>query len=36
MDLKEIKLEGLDWIDLSQDMDLLRSLVNAVITLRFT
>jgi hypothetical protein len=34
MDLREIGCDGIDWIDLAQDMDQLRALVNAVMKLR--
>jgi hypothetical protein len=34
MDLKEIGWEGMDWINLAQDRDQWRSLVNAVMNLR--
>jgi hypothetical protein len=30
MDLREIGWDGMDWIDLAQDRDQLRALVNAV------
>jgi hypothetical protein len=32
--VKGIRCEGLDWIDLPQDMDSLRALVKAVMNLR--
>jgi hypothetical protein len=35
MDLREIGWSGMDWIDLAQDRDQWRSLVNAVITFGF-
>jgi hypothetical protein len=34
MDLREIRLRGMDWIDLAQDWEQWRALVNAVINLR--
>jgi hypothetical protein len=34
MDLREIKWGGTDWIDLSQDRDQWRALVNKVMNLR--
>jgi hypothetical protein len=34
MDLREIAWDGRDWIDLAQDRDQWRSLVNAVMNLR--
>jgi hypothetical protein len=34
MDLKEIELGGMDWIDLAQDGDQWRALVNTVKNLR--
>jgi hypothetical protein len=34
MDLREIGLDGRDWIDLAQDRDQWRALVNAVLNLR--
>jgi hypothetical protein len=34
MDLREIGWDGMDWIDLSQDRDQWRALVNAVMNLR--
>jgi hypothetical protein len=34
MDLREIGWDGMDWIDLAQDRDQWRVLVNAVINLR--
>jgi hypothetical protein len=33
-DLREIKCDGMDWIDLAQDRDQWRTLVNTVINLR--
>jgi hypothetical protein len=35
MDLREIGWDGMDWIDLAQDKDQWRALVNAVLNLRF-
>jgi hypothetical protein len=34
MDLGEIVWDGMDWIDLAQDMDQWRALVNTVMNLR--
>jgi hypothetical protein len=34
MDLREIRWNGMDWIDLAQDRDQWRALVNAVMNLR--
>jgi hypothetical protein len=34
MDLREIGWDGMDWIDLAQDKDQWRALVNAVMDLR--
>jgi hypothetical protein len=34
IDLREIGWDGVDWIDLAQDRDQWRALVNAVINLR--
>jgi hypothetical protein len=35
MDLREIGWDGMDWIDLAQNMDQWRALVNTVMNLRF-
>jgi hypothetical protein len=34
MDLREIEWDGMDWIDLAEDRDQWRALVNTVINLR--
>jgi hypothetical protein len=34
MDLKRIEWEGVDWINLAQDMDQWRAVVNVVMKLR--
>ena len=34
MDLQEVGLRGIDWIDLAQNRDRWRTLVNAVMNLR--
>jgi hypothetical protein len=36
MDLKDVGFEGVDWIDLAQDEDKWRSLVNTVKNIRGT
>jgi hypothetical protein len=36
MDLREIGREGVDWIQLAQDMDEWRAVVNTVMKLRVT
>jgi hypothetical protein len=36
MDLREMGWDGMDWIDLTQDRDQSRALVNTVINLRVT
>jgi hypothetical protein len=33
MNLKEVRCGGMDWIDVAQDMDRWRALVNAVMNL---
>jgi hypothetical protein len=35
MDLQEAVIRGMDWIDLAQDRDEWRELVNAAMKLRF-
>jgi hypothetical protein len=35
MDLREIGWDVMDWIDLAQDKDQWRALVNAIMNLRF-
>jgi hypothetical protein len=35
MDLREIGRDGVDWMDMAQDMDQWRALVNTVLNLRF-
>jgi hypothetical protein len=34
IDLREIEWDGIDWIDLAQDRDKYRALVNTVMNLR--
>jgi len=34
MDLQEVEFEGIDWIELAEDRDRWRALVNAVMKLR--
>jgi hypothetical protein len=34
MDLREVEWGGMDWIDLAQDRDRLRALVNMVMNLQ--
>jgi hypothetical protein len=34
MDLREIGLDGVDWMDMAQDKDEWRALVNTVLNLR--
>jgi hypothetical protein len=34
MDLREIELDGVDWIDMAQDRDQWRALVNTILNLR--
>jgi hypothetical protein len=36
MDLQEVGWEGFDWIDMTQDRDRWRALVNEVMNLRFS
>jgi hypothetical protein len=36
MDLREIEWDGMDWIDLAQDRDQWRALVNTIMNLRVT
>jgi len=35
MGLQELRLEGMDWINLAQDRDRWRAVVNAVMNIRF-
>jgi hypothetical protein len=35
MDLREIGWDGVDWIDMAQDRDQWRALVNTALKLRF-
>jgi hypothetical protein len=34
MDLREIRWDGVDWIDMAQDRDQWRALVNTILNLR--
>jgi hypothetical protein len=35
MNIQEVGCEGMDWTELAQDRDMWRTLVNAVMNLRF-
>ena len=36
MDLQEVGIEGMDWINVAEDTDRWRAFVNAVMNLRFS